>query len=350
MAKALLVDDRRDNLIALEAILQGLPVQTVAVESGEAALKQLLVDDFAVILLDAQMPDMDGFETASHIKRRERTRHVPIIFLTAADRDAQLALRGYAAGAVDYLTKPFDPWVLRAKVSVFVELWTKTRQLAAQSDLVRERDGAAARPLTDAVDEATALLTAGSTAAAETGRAPAGEGPLADACERARAVAGRLAVADHQRAAEAGDVQDAEQEVADVGQHQQALRMAGLAAEHDQGAEALRVAEGDAAQVEHDPRRRVGQHLIDGGRQLGGREHVDLTGEAKHGFVAGPVHRDGQFGTIHPVSLARSRPPGLSSATRSRPGRRRGAGDPARPRVSVPTVAAGPALTQWAAS
>ena len=139
-AKALLVDDRRENLMALEAILQGLPVQSVAVESGEAALKQLLVDDFAVILLDAQMPDMDGFETASHIKRRERTRHVPIIFLTAADRDAQLALRGYAVGAVDYLTKPFDPWVLRAKVSVFVELWVKTRQLAAQSDVVRERE------------------------------------------------------------------------------------------------------------------------------------------------------------------------------------------------------------------
>ena len=157
MAKALLVDDRRENLMALEAILQGLQVQSVAVESGEAALKQLLVDDFAVILLDAQMPDMDGFETASHIKRRERTRHVPIIFLTAADRDAQLALRGYAVGAVDYLTKPFDPWVLRAKVSVFVELWVKTRQLAAQSDLVRERD-AQWRVLTDAVDEATAVL------------------------------------------------------------------------------------------------------------------------------------------------------------------------------------------------
>ncbi|MCG5440885.1 response regulator [Micromonospora foliorum] len=157
MAKALLVDDRRQNLTALEAILQGLPVQSVAVESGEAALKQLLVDDFAVILLDAQMPDMDGFETASHIKRRERTRHVPIIFLTAADRDAQLALRGYQVGAVDYLTKPFDPWVLRAKVSVFVELWVKTRQLATQSDLVRERD-TQWRRLTDAVDEATALL------------------------------------------------------------------------------------------------------------------------------------------------------------------------------------------------
>ncbi|MEU4471414.1 response regulator [Micromonospora sp. NPDC023888] len=164
IAKALLVDDRRQNLTALEAILQGLPVQSVAVESGEAALKQLLVDDFAVILLDAQMPDMDGFETASHIKRRERTRHVPIIFLTAADRDAQLALRGYQVGAVDYLTKPFDPWVLRAKVSVFVELWVKTRQLATQSDLVRERD-TQWRRLTDAVDEATTLLRSDDVAA-----------------------------------------------------------------------------------------------------------------------------------------------------------------------------------------
>ncbi|MEV8504413.1 response regulator [Actinoplanes sp. NPDC051475] len=166
-AKALLVDDRRDNLLALEAILQGLPVQAVAVESGEAALKQLLVDDFAVILLDAQMPNMDGFETASHIKRRERTRHVPILFLTAADRDAQLALRGYAVGAVDYLTKPFDPWVLRAKVSIFVELWTKTQQLKAQGEAVREREAQWQR-LTDLVDEAAQKLRAGgNTAPAE---------------------------------------------------------------------------------------------------------------------------------------------------------------------------------------
>lgn len=155
-AKALLVDDRRDNLIALEAILQGLPVEPVAVESGEAALKQLLIDDFAVILLDAQMPEMDGFETASHIKQRERTRHVPIIFLTAADRDAQLALRGYAAGAVDYLTKPFDPWILRAKVSVFVELWTKTRLLEAQAEAARQL-----RVMVTAVDEAVAVLRTG---------------------------------------------------------------------------------------------------------------------------------------------------------------------------------------------
>ena len=137
-ARALLVDDRRDNLIALEAILQGLPVEPVAVDSGEAALKKLLVDDFAVILLDAHMPEMDGFETANHIKQRERTRHVPIIFLTAADRDAQMALRGYAVGAVDYLIKPFDPWVLRAKVAIFVDLWTKTRQLEAYADTERQ--------------------------------------------------------------------------------------------------------------------------------------------------------------------------------------------------------------------
>jgi CheY-like chemotaxis protein len=138
----LLVDDRRDNLVALAAILQGLPVEPVAVDSGTAALKQLLIDDFAVILMDAQMPEMDGFETATRIKERERTRNVPIIFLTAADHDAQLALRGYAAGAVDYLTKPLDPWVLRAKVTVFADLWTKTRQLTALADAASLVDGA----------------------------------------------------------------------------------------------------------------------------------------------------------------------------------------------------------------
>jgi CheY-like chemotaxis protein len=168
-AKALLVDDRKDNLLALEAILQGLPVTPVAVESGEAALKQLLTDDFAVILLDAQMPNMDGFETASHIKRRERTRHVPILFLTAADRDAQLALRGYAVGAVDYLTKPFDPWVLRAKVSIFVELWTKTQQLKSQAEAVRERD-TQWQKLTDTVDEAARVLRSWRGHAGETRR------------------------------------------------------------------------------------------------------------------------------------------------------------------------------------
>ncbi len=132
-AKALLVDDRRENLVALEAILQGLAVETVAVTSGEEALKRLLTDDFAVILLDASMPGMDGFETATHIKQRERTRHIPIIFLTALNYDARLAFRGYQIGAVDFITKPFDPWVLRSKVAVFIELWLKSAELTSQA-------------------------------------------------------------------------------------------------------------------------------------------------------------------------------------------------------------------------
>ncbi|HEY2796206.1 MAG TPA: response regulator [Micromonosporaceae bacterium] len=156
LPKVLLVDDRRDSLVALAAILQGLPVEPVPVDSGTAALKQLLIDDFAVILMDAQMPQMDGFETASRIKERERTRNVPIIFLTAADRDAQLALRGYAAGAVDYLTKPLDPWVLRAKVSVFAELWTKTRQVAELKTMT-----AACRDALGALDAGDAETAAG---------------------------------------------------------------------------------------------------------------------------------------------------------------------------------------------
>lgn len=136
--KVLMVDDRPENLVALEAILQGMPVRTVAVESGDAALKQLLLHDFALILLDAQMPDMDGFETARRIKQRERTRGIPIVFLTAADYDSHLALRGYAAGAVDYLTKPIDPWVLRAKVSVLVELWEKNRRVRTEAALTAQ--------------------------------------------------------------------------------------------------------------------------------------------------------------------------------------------------------------------
>ncbi len=132
-ARVLAVDDRRENLLALHAILEGLAVEFVSVTSGEDALKRLLVDDYAVILLDAHMPGMDGFETAGHIKQRERTRHIPILFLTAVDYDPHLAFRGYQAGAVDYITKPFDPWVLRSKVGVFVDLWTVNAQLREQA-------------------------------------------------------------------------------------------------------------------------------------------------------------------------------------------------------------------------
>jgi CheY-like chemotaxis protein len=138
-ARILLVDDRAENLIALEAILSSLNQQLVPVRSGEEALKALLSDEFAVILLDVVMPGMDGFETAGHIKRRARTHDVPIIFLTAAGAEPDHAFRGYAAGAVDYIAKPFDPWVLRAKVAVFIDLYMKNRQLAEQAELLRRQ-------------------------------------------------------------------------------------------------------------------------------------------------------------------------------------------------------------------
>jgi CheY-like chemotaxis protein len=146
-AKILLVDDRPDNLLALSAILSSLGHGMVRAHSGEEALKSMLSDEFALVILDVQMPGMDGYATATHIKRRERTRGVPIIFLTASYADPQDAFRGYAAGAVDYITKPFDPWVLRAKVSVFVDLYLKNRQLREQAALLRTLLGGAAGPM-----------------------------------------------------------------------------------------------------------------------------------------------------------------------------------------------------------
>jgi CheY-like chemotaxis protein len=150
-AKILLVDDRAENLLALEAILSSLDQELVFARSGEAAVEAALANDFAVILLDVVMPGMDGFETAAQIKERGRAQDVPIIFLTAAGADPELAFRGYAAGAVDYISKPFDPWVLRAKISVFVDLYLKERQLRVVSDL---------SSLLSAIEEAAAGLAA----------------------------------------------------------------------------------------------------------------------------------------------------------------------------------------------
>ncbi len=136
-AAILLVDDREENLVALEAILEPLGQEAVRARSGEDALRALLHRDFAAILLDVRMPGMDGFETATVIKQRERSRHIPIIFLTALSRDAEQVFKGYSAGAVDYLLKPFDPEVLRSKVSVFIELWQKNEQLREQAEQLR---------------------------------------------------------------------------------------------------------------------------------------------------------------------------------------------------------------------
>jgi response regulator RpfG family c-di-GMP phosphodiesterase len=125
----LLVDDHPANLVALEAIFTGLDYNLVKAPSGETALDCLLKEDFAVILLDVQMPGMDGFETATLIRMRERSRHTPIIFLTAINKTDEHMFKGYSIGAVDYLFKPIVPEILRAKVSVFVDLSNKTREL-----------------------------------------------------------------------------------------------------------------------------------------------------------------------------------------------------------------------------
>jgi CheY-like chemotaxis protein len=154
-AKILLVDDRAENLLALDAILSSLDQDLVAVRSGEAAVEAASGGEFAVILLDVLMPGMDGFETAGRIKERSRTPDVPIIFLTAAGAEPEFTFRGYAAGAVDYISKPFDPWVLRAKVSVFVDLYLKDRQLRLLSGLLP-----GLLPRLAAVEEAAAGLSA----------------------------------------------------------------------------------------------------------------------------------------------------------------------------------------------
>ena len=139
-ARILMVDDRPENLMALEAILEPLDVELVRANSGEEALRQVLLHDFAVILLDVQMPGMNGFETAQLIKSRERSKLTPIIFLTAINKDEHFVYAGYEVGAVDYMFKPFNPDVLRSKVAVFVDLHVKTEQLKEQEKRLRESE------------------------------------------------------------------------------------------------------------------------------------------------------------------------------------------------------------------
>jgi len=181
-ARILLVDDREENLFALDAILSSLNQILVPVQSGEQALRALTDQEFAVVLLDIMMPGMDGFETAIRIKQDASIPDVPIIFLTAAVAQPEQAFRGYAAGAVDYLAKPFDPGVLKVKVSVFVDLYLKASQLREQAELL------GGRPLTaqlserlEAVEESLAALRA----------LPAVSGD-ADTAETAGRLAGRV--------------------------------------------------------------------------------------------------------------------------------------------------------------
>ena len=149
-ASILIVDDVPANLLAMEAVLQPLGQRIVRARSGQDALKALLDEEFAVILLDVTMPGMDGFETAKLIRERSKTSGVPIIFLTAVHADEQFVARAYERGAVDYLIKPFDPEILRAKVAVFVELYLmreRMRELAALEARRQEVETARARLL-----------------------------------------------------------------------------------------------------------------------------------------------------------------------------------------------------------
>src|SRR5687767_4238110 len=133
MAKILVVDDRDDNLFSIETILQPDGYQIVKATSGRQALKILLAEiDFALILMDVQMPNLSGFETASLIYEREKLRHIPIIFITAHDYGDENMFKGYQTGAVDFIYKPINQDFLRMKVSVFVDLYRKTHQLISQ--------------------------------------------------------------------------------------------------------------------------------------------------------------------------------------------------------------------------
>ena len=161
----LLVDDRAENLLALEAILEPLGQNLVRANSGPAALKCVLESEFATILLDVQMPGMNGFEVAEIIKSREKSRTIPIIFLSAISKEDAYVFKGYSMGAVDYVFKPFNPDVLRSKVAVFVDLFVKQRELQHQAELLRD---AQKRELE--LEHRTSMLEAEARSAAQLGQ------------------------------------------------------------------------------------------------------------------------------------------------------------------------------------
>ncbi|GGY35417.1 response regulator [Streptomyces djakartensis] len=151
----LIVDDMEENLIAFEAVLGPLHQHLVRARSGEQALKAMLRQEFAVVLLDVRMPGMDGLETAANIKRLDQTKHVPIILVTGTEGGADYAYRGYAIGAADFIAKPVDPWVLRTKVNVFLELHRKNRELAMRTT---GADGDRLAEITERLTEIVLLL------------------------------------------------------------------------------------------------------------------------------------------------------------------------------------------------
>ncbi|MFD0674700.1 response regulator [Cohnella sp. GCM10027633] len=139
----LIVDDRPENLLAIEAVLEDEPYRLIRALSGPEALKCLLREEIAVILMDVQMPGMDGFETASHIQAYERSKHVPIIFISANSKEAQHLTAGYSAGAIDYMVKPFVPQILKAKIQAFVRLYDMQKSLQRQAEQLAKAEAQA---------------------------------------------------------------------------------------------------------------------------------------------------------------------------------------------------------------
>lgn len=135
----LLVDDRPENLLALEAVLESEQYNLVKATSGEEALRCLLKDDFAVIVLDVQMPGMDGIETAKLVKAREKTKDIPIIFISANSKEAEHLFAGYSAGGIDYMVKPFIPQILKSKIEGFVQMYLTNKRLKTQSMLLQQK-------------------------------------------------------------------------------------------------------------------------------------------------------------------------------------------------------------------
>ncbi|MFQ5866187.1 MAG: ATP-binding protein [bacterium] len=130
----LIVDDKKENLFALENILESSELNLIKATSGNEALALLLEQEFALVLLDVQMPDMDGFETAELMRGIEKTKNIPIIFLTAINKEDKYIFQGYESGAVDYLFKPLEPEILKSKVKVFIELYRQKKLLEKQAN------------------------------------------------------------------------------------------------------------------------------------------------------------------------------------------------------------------------
>jgi CheY-like chemotaxis protein len=183
----LLVDDHEENLLALEAILTDPAYRLVRARSGREALREVLARDFALILLDVAMPGLDGYETATLIRQRERSRDTPIIFLTANYRSDMHVFRGYSVGAVDYIFKPFTPEILQSKVAVFVELFTKREAL--------KRHGEALQRAHDELEERVEARTRELASANDSLRA--------EIAERVRIERERLSLFDRERVARA---------------------------------------------------------------------------------------------------------------------------------------------------